>query len=109
LEELVQHGLAKVSAERVPSALAYITQLDDIARRAGVQPRGLAITPPQGSASLMIPVGPHAPLAAATPMPFFNEIGTAPTATSLTPAPAPLRAAARTISVAESGAAIPRK
>jgi serine/threonine-protein kinase len=112
LEALVHRGLAKVSAERIGSALAYMTEIDQILRNAGHQTRALAATPPHGSSSLLIPAGPHAPLAAATPMPFANEIGTAPTASSLTPMPTPVPGTlrdTRATSIAEAGSPIPKK
>lgn len=107
LEALVNRGLAKVAAERIGSAAAYIKELDEILRSAGKDVRALAATPPHGSASLLIPAGPHAPIGAMTPMPFASELGTAPTLSRLTPTPMPM--AARTVSVAESGAPIPKK
>ena len=107
LETLVNRGLAKVAGERIGSALAYMTEIDEILRSAGQNVRQLAMTPPQGSASLLIPAGPHAPIGAMTPMPFASELGTAPTLSTMTPAPMPV--AARLVSVAESGAPIPKK
>jgi serine/threonine-protein kinase len=113
LEALVQRGLQKIAAERVPTAVAYMSSIDDILRGAGRAVPRTAMTPPHGSESMAIPAGPYAPLANATPMPFLNEIGTAPTASALTPMPAQISApsprVSRTISVAESGAPIPRK
>jgi len=79
LEALINHGLAKVSAERISSATEYAAQLEAIARAAGVEVPML----PRASGQLPIPAGPHsmatpapgflatpaAPFAAATPMP----------------------------------------
>ena len=113
VETLVNRGLAKVAAERVGSALAYMSEIDQILRANGHGSRAGVITPPTGSASLVIPAGPHAPLANATPMPFLNEIGTAPTG----PTAAALPVAAATIatspslrmpSAADSGTPIPK-
>ncbi len=119
LEELLQHGLAKVSGERISSAVDYARQIDDILRGAGVS----TSAPMDASASLAIPAGPHAPLATPmpssftpypTPNPFTQELGTAPTAslppvstakTTRAATPLPMRH----VSIAEAGPPIPRK
>jgi serine/threonine protein kinase len=108
LEAVIQHGLAKVSAERISSSNEYLGRLDEVSRAAGYD---LGLTAPRSSGSLSIPSGPHtltptpgflmtpAPFMAhpgntpqagvrvmtppmgaqMTPMPFSSELGTAPT------------------------------
>ncbi|HUS29693.1 MAG TPA: serine/threonine-protein kinase [Kofleriaceae bacterium] len=126
LEAVIQHGLAKVSAERISSANEYLGRLDEVTRAAGYD---LGMMLPRSSGSLAIPAGPHAvtpspgflmtpapfpahpgntPAAgvhvmtppggvhAMTPMPFSSEMGTAPTQ-SLDSMPQ----AARMVSVAD--------
>jgi serine/threonine protein kinase len=70
LEAVINHGLAKVSAERISSASEYAAKLDDIARAAGVD---LPMVP-RASGQLAIPSGPHtltpSPGFMATPTPF---------------------------------------
>jgi serine/threonine protein kinase len=66
IEAIIQHGLAKVSAERIGSALDYMQQLDEAVRAAGFDPMMTAV--PRSSAQLSIPTGPHA---VATPTPGF--------------------------------------
>jgi serine/threonine protein kinase len=86
IEAVVQHGLAKVSVERITAAVDYMQRLDDAVRAAGFDPMMTAI--PRSSAQLSIPTGPH-PLA--TPNPSFMMTpapGTSPGAPRYaTPAP----------------------
>jgi serine/threonine protein kinase len=118
LEELLQRGLAKVSGERISSAVDYAKQIDEVMRGGGV-----TATPAMDpQASLAIPAGPHAPLATPmpssftpypTPNPFTQELGTAPTA-QMTPMSTARTARAATpiprhTSIAEIGEPIPRK
>jgi hypothetical protein len=132
LEAVIQHGLAKVSAERITSANEYMAKLDEVTRAAGYD---LNMTLPRSSGSLAIPAGPHnmatpmpsnflmtptpfapvstntpsggvrvAPSSPMTPMPFASELGTAPTQ-SLDNLPR----AARTVSVADIKEPLPAK
>lgn len=55
LEELINRGLAKISAERVATAIEYIALLDEVARAAGVDLPSV----PRASGQLPIPAGPH--------------------------------------------------
>ncbi len=70
LEAVINHALAKVSAERISSAAEYAAKLDDIARAVGVN---LPMVP-RASGQLSIPAGPHtltpSPGFMATPTPF---------------------------------------
>jgi len=110
LEELIRHrGLAKVSAERIATAMDYQKSLDAIMRGAGYE---AAI--PRASSSLAIPVGPHSgnvgivtpsPGFLATPMPFAAEIGTAPTASMPPVGSEPVRAGVPRASSRYSGSA----
>ncbi len=68
LENVVQHGLAKVSAERISSAIEYAHALDEVTRAAGFDVPALMM--PRASNQLPIPAGPHA-VGMATPMPGF--------------------------------------
>ncbi|MGE5185261.1 MAG: serine/threonine-protein kinase [Acidobacteriota bacterium] len=114
LEDIVRHGLSKVAAERISSASEYVARLDDLARSAGYDAQLAAA---HASASLMIPAGPHAPLATPmpgsflTPMPaqmtFASEVGSAPAA--LVPTPTAQVRVSRKMSIADDGAPIPRK
>ena len=63
LEALIQHGLAKLSGERLSSAIDYSHQLEEIARAAGVDLPMI----PRASGQLPIPSGPHS----LTPSPGF--------------------------------------
>jgi hypothetical protein len=63
LEEVIQRGLAKISAERIASATDYVQMLDDVARAAGVEMPMM----PRMSGQLAIPSGPHS----LTPTPGF--------------------------------------
>jgi serine/threonine-protein kinase len=56
LEAVIQHGLAKVSAERISSANEYLAKLDEVSRAAGYD---LGMMAPRSSGSLAIPAGPH--------------------------------------------------
>jgi hypothetical protein len=96
-------GLAKVSAERIGSALDYMRRLEEVCRAAGYD---IGASGPRASGQLAIPAGPHAiptpppgflvtpapyasatpapyssatPFPGATPMPFHVEIGSAHT------------------------------
>jgi serine/threonine-protein kinase len=110
IETVINHGLAKVSAERLKSALEYMHALDEAVRAAGFDPM-TAI--PRSSAQLPIPSGPHAlptpppgslfmtppPYPAATPArgiyptppqgvaTAYHDMGSAPTAQSLDSVP----------------------
>jgi serine/threonine-protein kinase len=66
IEAVIQHGLAKVSAERISSALEYAQRLEDVMRAAGIDPMLTAM--PRASGQLPIPTGPYA---VATPAPGF--------------------------------------
>ncbi len=66
IEAVIQLGLAKVSAERIASALEYMQRLDDVMRAVGLDPMMMAT--PRSSGQFSIPTGPH-PLA--TPAPGF--------------------------------------
>jgi serine/threonine-protein kinase len=57
IEGVINHGLSKVSAERIRSALEYMQALDEAVRAAGFDPM-TAI--PRASGQLPIPSGPHA-------------------------------------------------
>jgi hypothetical protein len=79
LEELVLHGMAKVSTERITSANDYLAGLANILRRAGYD-SGVA-----RASSPLLTTGPQPlvsspPTDGLTPMPFSHELGTAPTA-----------------------------
>jgi hypothetical protein len=63
LEAMIQHGLAKLSGERISSAVDYSSRLDEIARAAGVEIPMV----PRASGQLPIPSGPHS----MTPSPGF--------------------------------------
>ncbi len=63
LEALIQHGLAKLSGERLSSAIDYSNKLDEIARAAGMELPMM----PRASGQLPIPAGPHS----MTPSPGF--------------------------------------
>src|SRR5262245_2277012 len=63
IEVVINRGLAKVSAERISSALDYMQQLDDAVRAAGYDPMQAV---PRSSAQLPIPSGPHS---ISTPVP----------------------------------------
>jgi serine/threonine protein kinase len=78
LEDVIQRGLAKVSAERISSATEYIQALDDVSRAAGVEMPML----PRTSGSLPIPSGPHS---FTTPAPGF--MATPPPMAYATPSP----------------------
>src|SRR5688572_28402503 len=52
LEAVIQHGLAKISGERISSALDYMQQLDNVVRNAGYDPH---VTMPRASGQLPIP------------------------------------------------------
>jgi serine/threonine-protein kinase len=78
LEDVIQRGLAKVSAERISSATEYIAALDDVSRAAGVEMPML----PRTSGSLPIPSGPHS---FTTPAPGF--MATPPPMAYATPSP----------------------
>ncbi|NVB78574.1 MAG: serine/threonine protein kinase [Kofleriaceae bacterium] len=71
LEAVIQHGLAKVSAERIGSAIDYMRMLDEVTRAAGYD-LGLA---PRASSNLSIQSGPHVipsgPHSIPTPPPGF--------------------------------------
>ena len=115
LEDIVKQGLAKVAAERITSASEYLARLDSLARIAGYDAQAAAAA--RASSSLMIPAGPHAPLATPmpgsflTPMPsqltFASELGTGPT-TSM-PTPTAQVAIKRKVSIADEGAPIPKR
>ena len=113
LEDVVRRGLAKVSAERIGSALEYRQALDEVLRAAGWE---IGTPIPRASAPMMIPTGPHSqPLAAitpssgflATPMPFAHELGTAPTATLPTSSRGGTPAAGEPIAAAAMSSAMP--
>ncbi len=78
LEDVIQRGLAKISAERIPSATEYIQALDDVSRAAGIDMPML----PRTSGSLPIPSGPHS---LHTPAPGF--LATPPPMAYATPSP----------------------
>jgi serine/threonine-protein kinase len=85
LEAVVQHGMSKVSAERISSAVDYMRALDDVLRSAGYYVPDVR----SGSSPIAIPT----PVPGfATPMPFRADLGSAPTAMlpmgPPTPAPA---------------------
>jgi serine/threonine-protein kinase len=124
LEEVVRHGLAKVQAERIGSAIEYQARLDDVLRAAGyavpgarasgpmVIPGGSRVIASPVPGSLMTPGAFATPMmttpgpnTAATPMPFAN---TSLLASAPTPAPGayPVGAVG---TVAEGGAPIPRR
>jgi serine/threonine protein kinase len=135
LEDVVRRGLAKIAAERIASASAYLELLDGVILAVGQH--ALAVATEQ-SQSLAIPAGPHAPIATpipgrlatpipgrlATPLPspdtsFVRSfdtptpapLGTAPTATALA-TPPPLTNTpppSRPISLAEHNEPIPRR
>ncbi|HTL34778.1 MAG TPA: serine/threonine-protein kinase [Kofleriaceae bacterium] len=71
LEAIIQHGLAKVSAERISTANDYLAKLDEVSRAAGYD---LGMMVPRSSGSLSIPSGPHSlnpsPGFMMTPTPF---------------------------------------
>jgi len=101
IEAVINHGLEKVQAERIGSAVEYMQQLDDAVRAAGFDP---LVAVPRASGSLQIPTGPHAIpsgpyaiptpapgyLAYATPVPY-TDLGSAPTAASMDSLPYPTR------------------
>ena len=119
LEAVIQLGLAKVSAERITTAIDYMRKLDEVSRAAGYE---LHIAP-RASSNLSIPTGPHpAPTPPAgfmmTPTPFARTA----TPLSYTPMPATpaelgvattqsvdsLPAAARRVSFADLKEPLPR-
>ncbi|HEY1556578.1 MAG TPA: serine/threonine-protein kinase [Kofleriaceae bacterium] len=73
LEAIVRHGLAKVSAERITSAVDYVRALDDVLRSAGYYVPDIR----NSSSPIAIPTPPPG---FATPMPFAADLGSAPTA-----------------------------
>jgi eukaryotic-like serine/threonine-protein kinase len=78
LEAVLQHGLAKVSAERISSANEYAHALDEVMRASGFDVPML----PRASGQLPIPSGPHS---IATPVPSF--MATPPPMAYATPVP----------------------
>ena len=124
IEGVIGRGLAKVSAERIGSALDYIHQLDEAMRAAGYDPMMLSSGTPRASSQLSIPSGPHS---IATPAPGFmmtpppTAYGTAPSATAYAPIPygdmgsaptqslADLPSQARPVSLAHVNEPLPRK
>jgi hypothetical protein len=78
LEEIIQHGLMKATAERFQSATEYLTALE-----------GLLATAPAGTAPVSIPpaVLGVAPTALFTPVPGTVELPGTPMPPPLTPAP----------------------
>ena len=68
LEQVIQHGLAKVSSERIQTATQYMEALDQVLRAAGIE---MAMTA-RASGHVMVPTPPPGTLTAgllATPMP----------------------------------------
>jgi eukaryotic-like serine/threonine-protein kinase len=78
LEAVLQHGLAKVSAERISSATEYAHALEDVMRASGFDVPML----PRASGQLPIPAGPHS---ITTPLPGF--MATPPPMAYATPMP----------------------
>jgi serine/threonine-protein kinase len=86
LEDVVRRGLAKVAAERIPTATEYLKLLDGVVIAAGKR----ELANPDLSMSLAIPVGPHASmpsLGSATPFKDFDAL-----AATAAPTPPPSRA-----------------
>ena len=88
IENVVRHGLEKVSAERISNARDYANELDEAIRAAGFDPMTAV---PRSSSQLGIPSGPHGvptplpgsmfmtpPSGTATPSPYHG-MGSAPT------------------------------
>jgi serine/threonine-protein kinase len=59
IEAVIQRGLAKVSAERISSAVDYMQQLDEAIRAAGYESMMGSGGIPRASGSLNVPSGPH--------------------------------------------------
>ena len=106
IESVIHRGLAKVSAERIGTALDYQRLLDDAVRASGFDPSTSTSSSavPRASTQLPIPSGPHAMPGApsdflATPMPqsytpmpmAYPEMGSAPTAASMDSLPRQIR------------------
>ena len=124
LEAVIQHGLAKISGERIGSALDYMQQLDNVVRNAGYDP---LVTMPRASGQLPIPSGPHsiatpAPGFMMTPQPqaYTPPYNTPPHGHPLTPMPTgyesgpavthdSLPRQARHVSLADAGEPLPKK
>ncbi len=89
LEAVINLGLAKVSAERIGSALDYLRKLDEVTRAVGYD---LAMAP-RASSALGIPSGPHSiptpppGFLTTTPMPFGGRPQPQHTPTGGTPMP----------------------
>src|SRR5690606_5544591 len=94
LEAVLQRGLAKISGERIATAIEYAQALDEVTRAAGFEVPML----PRASGQLPIPAGPHSlstpppgflmtpvPSAYATPMPGMTPATGTPMST-MTPA-----------------------
>jgi serine/threonine-protein kinase len=89
LEEVIQHGLAKVSSERTQSATEYMEALDQVLRAAGVD-MSMA---PRASGAMMVPTPPpgmlHAGMMTPTPgslhMHQAQMMGTPAGGTAVTP------------------------
>ncbi|HSD89954.1 MAG TPA: serine/threonine-protein kinase [Kofleriaceae bacterium] len=129
LEDVINLGLAKVSAERIGSALDYMQRLDEVTRAVGYD---MALASARASSSIAIPAGPHSapiaspgasflmtppptaygqrigqptpPVGVMTPMPFASEMGTAPTQSVES-----LPAAARQVSLHDIKEPLPQK
>ncbi|HEY5938518.1 MAG TPA: hypothetical protein VIU61_27895, partial [Kofleriaceae bacterium] len=87
IEDVIQRGLVKVSAERIPSASDYLMWLDAIV---AAMPVGSApvIVPPRDSGSLDTTALPVSGEHALTPTPFPAQLGVA-NSMMMTPMPAP--------------------
>ncbi len=83
IEPVIQHGLAKVSVERISSAVEYVQRLDEALRAAGFDPM-MMMGIPHVSGQLAIPTGPHA-----IPMPPPGFMMTPPGAYGITPGATP--------------------
>ena len=84
LEDIVRHGLAKVSGERIATATEYLNALGDVMRAAGYEsliPRSSAPYP-IATGPTSQPIGIVTPSLVATPMPFSHERGSAPVSLS---------------------------
>ena len=98
LEEVIRHGLAKVTAERIGSAMEYQQRLDDVLRAAGYQPPAA-----RASSPMVVPSGAYTiatpPPATQTPVARAPSLAgptsvmsTAAHAPTATPFPAPAKA-----------------
>jgi serine/threonine-protein kinase len=78
LEQVINHGLAKVSAERIQTATEYMEALDQVLRAAGIEMSMM----PRASGAMMVPTPPVGVLI--TPVPGMLRSGTPATGVAQT-------------------------